>query len=264
VVGAAAGSALKAKLEQLVSSDAVPEGQLHHWESWIGSDECGKGDYFGSLVVAAFALERSRAGELKKLGVKDSKLLGDSEIIALAKQLYERFRGQINCIVLKPPKYNDLIESMKRQYKNLNDLLAWQHGTAILELLHKRSGIQGILVDQFSRSRKVERFLKDKGTDITIVEVSGAEADPAVAAASVIARYQFLLHRQDLNRYYKMDFPKGSGKAVQKAGREFIDRYSLQRLREVAKLHFITSHALQQREIFVSDQETTHPPQTKH
>ena len=26
--------------------------EIHNWESWIGTDESGKGDYFGPLVVA--------------------------------------------------------------------------------------------------------------------------------------------------------------------------------------------------------------------
>ena len=47
---------------------------------WIGTDEAGKGDYFGPLVVAGFALERSRVELLAELAVGDSKTLADSRM----------------------------------------------------------------------------------------------------------------------------------------------------------------------------------------
>src|SRR5207244_10930091 len=49
----------------------APEGPL------IGTDETGKGDYFGPLVVAAAYVAERSWGALRELGVRDSKLLAD-------------------------------------------------------------------------------------------------------------------------------------------------------------------------------------------
>ena len=57
---------------------------MHTWNAWIGSDECGKGDYFGPLVVCAFAFKRGRENEFKNIGVKDSKKLNKEEINRIA------------------------------------------------------------------------------------------------------------------------------------------------------------------------------------
>src|SRR5690606_27396881 len=55
--------------------------------SIIGSDEVGKGDYFGPLIVVAAYVKADQIPLMKELGVKDSKHLTDSQIIKIAKDL---------------------------------------------------------------------------------------------------------------------------------------------------------------------------------
>ncbi|MBU1431350.1 ribonuclease HIII, partial [Myxococcota bacterium] len=43
--------------------------------AWIGTDEAGKGDYFGPLVVAGVFVQRAEIDALRALGVDDSKRL---------------------------------------------------------------------------------------------------------------------------------------------------------------------------------------------
>lgn len=242
---------LKTELEELLGGKAeAPVGDFHTWERWIGSDECGKGDYFGSLVVAAFALDADMVQDIRSLGVLDSKKLTDAQVKAIAHDLYERYNERIACIVIKPLRYNEIMADMQSRKENLNDLLAWQHGTAILELLRKVPLVQGVLVDQFSVHKKVSQYLKTKEISITVEERPRAESDPAVAAASVIARYQFLQSRQAMDRHYRMKFPLGSGKNVLQPAKAFADRYGWDRLAEVAKLHFITSRDVRTQDIF--------------
>ena len=243
-------NALKAELKELIKEKTESANRFHSWKSWIGSDECGKGDYFGALVVAAFAMDNDMLPDLLDWGVRDSKSLTRSQINDIAQKLYSNYPSRISCIMLKPIKYNEIIAEMQTQGKNLNDLLAWQHSTAILSLLDKIPHIQGILVDQFSRRQKVTRYLKKREITIPIEEKPKAEADPAVASASIIARYQFLQHRETMNNYYGMKFPLGSGKNVVEAAKIFADKYGWNRLAEVAKLHFITSRSVGQRSIF--------------
>lgn len=252
VLGKGSPSQLKLDLERVCEELAEPRVPLHEWESWIGSDECGKGDYFGALVVAAFAADEACLEELRALGVKDSKKLRDSQIKNIALALYERFRPRIACVMIKPLKYNEIIADMQSRGQNLNDLLAWQHGTAIQKLLEAFPLTQGVLVDQFSNSRKVRSLLKARKVSQPVEERHDAERDAAVAAASIIARYQFLQQRESMNRAYGIKFPLGAGKSVLKAAQEFADKFSLQRLAEVAKLHFVTSRKVQEQDIFPS------------
>ncbi len=246
-------SPLKKELEKLIGGKAeAPVGDFHTWERWIGSDECGKGDYFGSLVVAAFAMDDEMVEDVRALGVLDSKRLRDSQVKTIAHGLYERYPERITCIVIKPLRYNEIMADMQSRKKNLNDLLAWQHGTAILELLERIPLVQGILADQFSVQKKVIQFLRTKEVKIPIEERPRAESDFAVAAASVIARYQFLQSRQTMDRHYGMTFPLGSGKNVLQPAKDFADKYGWDRMAEVAKLHFVTSRSIRPQDIFDS------------
>ncbi len=249
---------LKTELQEMIKDKVESEGRFHSWEHWIGSDECGKGDYFGALVVAAFALDSDMLEDLTDWGVMDSKSLTKTQITNIAQKLYSNYPSRISCIVLKPLKYNEIIADMQLQGKNLNDLLAWQHSTAILALLERIPNIQGILVDQFSRSKKVAHYLKKRDVSIPVEERPKAETDPAVAAASIIARYQFLQQREAMNNYYGMKFPLGSGKNVIETAKNFADKYGWNRLAEVAKLHFITSRSVRQRTIFDNSTDLAH------
>lgn len=244
VIGAKPGSSIKAILEsvreqaELELGDQVSGPAKHDWMIWIGSDECGKGDYFGPLVVCAFRAGEDQVKELKAMGVRDSKQMRDSQIIQIAAALYQKFPGQMSGIVLKPSRYNQIMEDMRLKNRNLNDLLAWQHCGVIQSLLSTQAPVDGVLVDQFSKSRKVASALKTKEPELRVVERSGAESDPAVAAASILARYQFLSAMKELSKRYQITLPTGAGPNVDQAAREFIKLHGLARLGEVAKLHF--------------------------
>ncbi len=221
---------------------------LHHWHNWIGSDECGKGDYFGALVGCAVAVDETMKPHLTGMGVMDSKLLTDRQIMAVARDLYRRYSDRINCLVLKPLKYNEIYTAMWHQGKNLNDLLTWLHYTLIRGLVVRSMGENpvlpkpdGILVDQFSSLCKVQKLCQRKDLGIPVVERHHAESDLAVAAASIIARYQFLQTHQEMCKYYQIEFPKGASKLVAKTLRQFVENYSAKRLNEVVKLHFKTT-----------------------
>lgn len=250
VVGAPKGSSLKNLVEALIqgsNTESTFNAAFHTWDAWIGSDECGKGDYFGAPVVCAFAYDKSLEAEFKRLGIVDSKLLRDTDIKRIAMHLYRHHASRISCIALKPAKYNDLIASFKHEGKNLNHLLAWMHGSAILELLNKQNTMQGVLVDQFSLHKRVQSYLKTKACSLPCIERPGAEADPAVAAASIVARYQFVQTHRELSEFFQIDFPLGASAGVIEKAVEFCKRYGFNRLNEVAKLHFVTTAKVKQK-----------------
>lgn len=252
VVGGAANSLLKQELSTLLTGAVKPDEApaMHTWYSWIGSDECGKGDYFGPLVVSAFFLRREQETQALQLGVCDSKKLKDTQIISIAKSLYQSFEGQANCLLIKPQRYNELIASFKSQGLNLNDLMAWAHDKVISELLAKHPDCEGVLIDQFSKAQKVKARLCAKHKQLNIVERTRAERDPAVAAASILARYQFLQARKSLDRQYQMTFPLGASSGVIKAAKAFIAQHGSEQLPNVAKVHFKTTAQVMTQELF--------------
>ncbi len=219
----------------------APPAIMHEWEHWIGSDESGKGDYFGPLVVACFAMDRAIEPALRKLGVCDSKLLRDRQIKEIALALYREYPSRIHYILIKPAKYNSLYASFKAEGKNLNDMLAWLHASAVLELMARHPDGDGVLVDQFSLAKKASKAIIAKSPLTTVIERTGGERDVAVAAASVIARYQFVKHMDFMAKMHKMSFPLGASKAVRDAAADYVKAHGAGALTQVAKLHFKTT-----------------------
>lgn len=245
VINGAKDKVIKAKLESILSApsklETIPQ---HNWLHWVGSDETGKGDYFGPLIVCGFYLDKKDTDKLSKIGVCDSKKLKKDQINYIAKQLYHDFPNNIECMVLKPKKYNELYASFANQKKNLNDLLAWCHSKILDNLIKRHSVIEGVFIDQFSTAKKASGLLKKLHPAMQIIERPDGEQDLAVAAASIIARYQLLQSFQSMNRFYKLKFPMGASKRVIDIGKAYILQYKKERLGEVAKLHFKTSKEL--------------------
>lgn len=245
VIGSKSSNPLKPLLQRCLGIKAV-EAVIprHDWKVWTGSDETGKGDYFGPLIVCGFYLEQKDREKLLKLGVCDSKKLKKEQINTIAKQLYHDFPGRIECLVLKPQKYNELYASFASQKKNLNDLLAWCHAKVLDNLIKRNPLPEGVFIDQFSHAKKASGLLKKLHPELPVLERPDGEQDPAVAAASIIARYQLLQSFQSMNRFYKLKFPMGAGAGVKTAAQSFFAQYGKARLGEVAKLHFKTTKEL--------------------
>ena len=72
---------------------------------WAGSDESGKGDFFGSLVVAATVVDNTTAAKLQAAGVKDCKLLTDKKILEL-EYVIKSTVVDFSVLELKPKIYN--------------------------------------------------------------------------------------------------------------------------------------------------------------
>ena len=155
-----------------------------------GSDESGKGDYFGPLVVCCAYTDEALSEKMQEMGVKDCKQMSDKSVLATGAKL-RALLGPTGYAVVKlgPAAYNRLYAKMK----NINRMLAWAHGTAIEELLEKRQSCPRVVVDQFAPTEAtILRALKTRGKSVKVEQRHKAESDIAVAAASVIAREIFL------------------------------------------------------------------------
>src|SRR5262249_8322363 len=148
------------------------------------------GDYFGPLVVCAVYVDDRILGILDVLGVRDSKSLTDAQNRRLAGEV-QTVCGPGCAVVLVPPeRYNALYAEFRAEGKNLNTLLAWGHARAIQEV-RSRIPCDNVIVDQFADARYLRARLLGGGA-IHLVQVPRAEANLAVAAASVVARASFL------------------------------------------------------------------------
>ena len=200
----------------------------------IGTDESGKGDYFGPLVVAAFHLPEGQDKVLAELGVRDSKLLSDKRCRDIAETLKAGFRHAI--VVIGPEKYNELHARMH----NLNKMLAWGHARAIENILSAVPCTRAV-TDQFGDERFVREALFEHGRTIELEQRTRGEEDPAVAAASILARAEFLWRLKILGREWGMDLPKGAGPPVEAAAVRFVRTHGKDALGKVAKTHFKTT-----------------------
>ena len=203
----------------------------------IGVDEAGKGDYFGPLVVAGVYVDEESEGALSALGVKDSKLLSDSRVRSLAQEI--RRAAPHAVVAVGPARYNTLRESMG----NLDRMLAWGHARVIENLLEQVE-CPNVIADQFGDARYLESALMGRGRAVRLTQRPRAEADVAVAAASVVARAEFLRRLQELSAQYGLELPKGAGPAVITAGAELVRRHGEAALNEAAKVHFRTTQAV--------------------
>ncbi len=204
---------------------------------WIGTDEAGKGDYFGPLVVAGVALKRGDLELLQALGVDDSKALADARIPEMVRGIEALCEYEV--LFLSPGKYNELHTS----FGNLNKLMAWAHSRVIANLL-ERSDATYVLVDKFAHESLVRRALGAELGAAQLDQRTKAEEDPAVAAASILARGAFLRGLNALSRRFSMDLHKGAGAPTLASGRRFLEAHGRGPLREVAKLHFKTTEQI--------------------
>ena len=208
-------------------------------KNYIGVDESGKGDYFGPLIIAGVAVNDELKKIFAELGIKDSKQLSDERISQLAIQIQKQAKWSI--VTINPQKYNELYS----KFKNLNKLLAWGHARVIENLLEKAPECTLALSDKFANDDKViENALMVKGKQIKMIQRTKGESDLAVAAASIIARAEFVSKMKLLSNLYKIDFPKGVSEKVLSAANIYIIKYGKDRLNEVAKLHFKTTQQI--------------------
>ena len=167
----------------------------------IGSDECGKGDFFGPLVVTAAYINKDVLDFVLSLGVVDSKLLSDSKINIIAEKLLNNQEFKFESLVLEPHIYNRLFN----KYRNLNLILAKAHSKVINELLQKHY-CNNVIIDKFAELRF---DVENNFPEVKFTKIHKAESFLSVASASIISRYYFnqWFEKQKLSGF---DFPKGS------------------------------------------------------
>lgn len=198
---------------------------MDNYDFTIGSDETGKGEWYGPLVITAVSTSHSENLKLKRLGVTDSKKLSRNQIQELYKKI-EKTGIKHETIILKPFSYNHLYNKFKSEGKNLNHLLAYLHSKAITRLLENvKSTNVLVIIDKFDY-KKMNEYL-DINSNIKVIQESDGERYIPVATSSIIAKYHYEKTLKEIEERYNIKLRKTKPKYIDK---KIIDK--------VAKTHF--------------------------
>jgi ribonuclease HIII len=216
--------------------------EVHHpdwFEPHAGLDESGKGDLFGPVVAATVIAEKAAIEGWRASGVRDSKSIEDSQILKLDEVIRNTPGVVVEVVYCGMEKYNEL---MLKPRANLNLLLAWQHARALEAALNKKWVPRGLL-DQFSKEPLVQKELKKRGLERFNLDMRiKAESDPVVAAASVVARAEFVRQMRALSREFGDKLQFGAGAQAKAQAAVIIEKFGARALGRFAKLHFRTSY----------------------
>ncbi len=209
----------------------------------LGVDESGKGDFFGPLCIAGVYVNEAIVKSWKDSGIRDSKNISSDKKIKDFAELITKTPGCVTSVVpIGNEAYNRLYEKMR----SVNTLLAWGHARVIENLMGQQHRMNPLPVraisDQFAANPEtVAKALMPLGRGVELIQKHRAEEDLAVAAASILARNEFVTRLAALEKRFEISLPKGASAAVDAAAKEFISKHGAENLPKVAKMHFRTA-----------------------
>ncbi len=205
-------------------------------KEYIGTDESGKGDYFGPLVIAGVFVNENTSNLLKSINVKDSKELSDNSIERISSEIKKIIKDNYEIILISPKKYNELYSKVK----NVNKILGWGHAK-VLENLLLRCDAKEAISDKFGNEKLIINSLQERGKKILLHQFTKAERYTAVAAASILARQKFVEWFNIQKNILNFNLPKGASNQVVDAAILLKEKFGEEKLNDVAKLHFKTT-----------------------
>jgi ribonuclease HIII len=200
---------------------------------YIGTDESGKGDYFGPLVIAGVYVDKELTLKLRDIDVKDSKLISDSSIKILASKIKTVLKDKYEIIFISPEKYNKLHEKMA----NTNLILGWGHAK-VLENVLKKCEANEAISDRFGNEKLIRDSLQEKGRSVELHQITRAERYTAVAAASILAREAVINWFNSNSKKLGIDLPKGASEQVEETAKILIEKFGTDTFNKLVKLHF--------------------------
>ena len=180
----------------------------HSYDYVLGTDEAGKGEWYGPLVVECVALKPREIVELRKMGVMDSKKLTKKRLLKLGGEL-RRLEFTRKPLILMPETYNRSYRKFQAEGKTLNDLMAWAHARAIKDLVAELEYENlKIIIDKFDVKKTEFRLSDLDKTGVKVIQKIRGESEIPVATASILAKYIFEKQVDELNRRFNMDLRK--------------------------------------------------------
>ena len=209
----------------------------------IGVDESGKGDFFGPLCVAGVYVNEAVIKAWKDSGIRDSKNISSDKKI---RDLAELIRKTPGCVCTVVPIGNEAYNRLYGKMESVNSMLAWGHARVIENLMGQQHRMLPppvrAISDQFAHNKEtVAKALMPLGRSIELVQRHKAEEDIAVAAASILARNEFVTRLANLGKPVGVELPKGAGPQVDQVAKELVAKYGPEVLTRIAKTHFRTA-----------------------
>lgn len=201
--------------------------------STIGSDEVGTGDYFGPIVVTASYVDIKDKFMLEELGIRDSKKITDEKIKDIVPKIINKIPH--TTFILYPSEYNE------KGITNMNKIKAILHNKVLYNLIHKDNyDYKKIVVDQFVYPQKYYEHLAGTNNLVKDITFTTHAEDKclSVAVSSIISRFVFLKEMDKLSNEIGVNLPKGAGINVDEVGKNLIDKFGFDILKNYAKLNF--------------------------
>lgn len=209
----------------------------------IGVDEAGKGDFFGSLVIAAFLASDDDLNALDDIGVRDSKKIAPKRLLTIDERLRALYPHVL--VIIPPSEYN----RRWKDSRNLNKLLAEGHAEAI-DRLRRQHPADSAVCDKFGKPELIENELESLGCSLDVDQIERGESVPQVGAASILARAGFVREMERLSESIGFELPKGAAPIVDRAGRKLVQQQGEEVLERVAKVHFKNYQRVTDRRLF--------------
>ncbi len=200
----------------------------------IGSDEVGTGDVFGPIVVCSCYVSLEDIEFLESLNVRDSKGMTNKTIIKLGPMIANRLNHSIT--ILTPSKYNSLV----KEGMNLNKIKALLHNHMIIKTTSKVNEQVPVILDQFCLPTHYYNYLKDEKLVYRDIEfhTKAETIHLSVAAASIIARYAFLVKMHEFSKMLNISLKLGAAKEVDEQVKQIYDAHGFEMLDKIAKTNF--------------------------
>jgi ribonuclease HIII len=200
----------------------------------IGSDEVGTGDVFGPIVVCSAYADVQDIPFLESLNVRDSKNMNDKTIAQIAPKIAKRITHSL--LILPPKKYNELAS---KGY-NLNKIKALLHNQAIIKTTSKLDHQVPVILDQFCTPQLYFNYIKEETLIYRDIEfhTKAEQVHLSVAAASIIARYAFLVKMSEYSEKLGLDLLKGASKEVDEQLKKVVELKGQPALAYIAKLNY--------------------------
>ncbi len=192
----------------------------------LGIDDAGRGPLIGPMVLAGCLITKKLEVELKKLGVKDSKLLTARKREFLAAQIKKK---SLRWHITLTHPYE--IDARASAGLNLNKIEAIKAAEIINKLTEKINEPVKVIIDCPSPNREnwkryvLKHIHENKKKNLILECEHKADRDyVAVSAASILAKSEREKEIAELKKKIGRDF--GSGYSSDPITKEFLKKYS--------------------------------------
>ena len=184
-----------------------------------GIDEAGRGPVIGSLFMAGVMIDSGQEAELKKLGIKDSKLLTPKRRVELYAKIIKIVKAYH--IIRSGPQEIDSAVQAKNSEFNLN----WLEAVKAVEIIKKLNPDKTILDCPSPNIKAYTKYIHDKiGKEVDLLCAHHADADyVVVGAASILAKVKRDEEIADLKKRLGVDL--GSGYTTDPKTIAFVESY---------------------------------------